>query len=100
MSPPLQQFDMFEDAPVVPGFAYSGQFITPHEEAALIARIGAEVDLTPFRFQGWFGKRLTATFGWRYVFDDPSLARAEPLPDWLLPFRDRAAAFAGLDPEE
>jgi len=99
MSTPLQQFDMFADAPVVPGFAYSSQFIAPDEEAALIARIG-EVALTPFRFQGWLGKRLTATFGWRYDFDDASFGPAEPMPDWLLPLRDRSAAFAGLDPAE
>jgi alkylated DNA repair dioxygenase AlkB len=90
---------MLAEQPIVPGFAQAAQFITADEEAALIARIG-EIDLTPFRFQGWLGKRLTATFGWRYDFDDASFGPAEPIPDWLLPLRDRAAAFAGLDRAE
>jgi alkylated DNA repair dioxygenase AlkB len=97
MSTSNAQFDLFAGNPVVPGFAYASQFITPDEETALIARIGA-IELTPFRFQGWLGKRLTATFGWRYDFDDASFGPAEPMPDWLLPLRDRAAAFGGLDP--
>ena len=65
----------------------------------LIQAIDA-VDLAPFRFQGWLGKRLTASFGWRYDFDDSSFTQGSPLPDWLMPVRDRAAAFAGLAPED
>jgi alkylated DNA repair dioxygenase AlkB len=90
---------MFAEEPIVPGFAQAGHFITEDEEAALIARIGG-IELAPFRFQGWLGKRLTATFGFRYDFDDASFGAAEPMPDWLLPLRDRAAAFAELEPVE
>lgn len=53
----------------------------------------------PFRFQSWEGKRLTASFGWTYDFDTGHLAQGEPLPAWLLSFRDRAARFAGLPVE-
>lgn len=49
------------------------------------------LDLEPFRFHGWIGNRKTKTFGWRYDFDDASFTPADPLPDWLLPLRDRAA---------
>jgi alkylated DNA repair protein (DNA oxidative demethylase) len=93
------QFDLFAEAPVVSGFTYEGDFLTRDEEAALISRIG-EIDLKPFRFQGWLGRRLTATFGWRYDFEDASFGPAEPMPEWLLPLRDRAATFARLDPAE
>jgi alkylated DNA repair protein (DNA oxidative demethylase) len=65
----------------------------------LIGRI-AGIDLAPFRFQGWLAKRLTATFGWRYDFDDASFGPAEPMPDWLLPVRNRAAELVGLDAGE
>ena len=98
-SPSALQLDIFTEEPIIPGFAQAGQFISADEEAALIAQIG-EIDLQPFRFQGWLGKRLTATFGWRYDFDDASFGPAEPMPDWLLPLRDRAADFAGLDSQE
>jgi alkylated DNA repair protein (DNA oxidative demethylase) len=93
------QFDMFADAPVIPGFSQAGEFTSPDEEEQLIARIGG-VELPPFRFQGWLGKRRTASFGWRYDFDDASFGPADPIPDWLLPLRDRAAAFAGLKADD
>ena len=85
--------------PVVAGFDQADAIVTPGEEAALIARIDA-ADLAPFRFQGWLGKRLTQSYGWRYDFDTARLSQGDPLPAWLLPLRDRAAAFAGLAAEE
>ena len=90
--------DLFDSA-LVPGLVQADEIITPGEEAALIAQIDA-VDLSPFRFQGWLGKRMTHSFGWRYDFDTARFAEAEPLPDWLLPLRAKAAAFAGLVPED
>jgi hypothetical protein len=76
--------------PMLPGLASTEDFITEIEEQALIAAIDA-IDLSPFRFQGWIGKRLTASFGWTYDFDAGCLRRGEPIPVWLLPLRDRAA---------
>jgi DNA oxidative demethylase len=80
------------------GFSQAEGLISTAEEAALIRAIDG-VELRPFRFQGWLGKRLTASFGWRYDFEDASFSRAEPIPEWLLPLRDRAAAFARLPAE-
>jgi alkylated DNA repair dioxygenase AlkB len=86
---------MLFDAPIVPGLAYRDELIDPAEERALIAAI-ATTDLSPFKFQGWTGKRMTRTFGWRYDFDDRSFEPVGPLPDWLLPLRDKAASFGGV----
>ena len=77
------------------GIDYAPDIITPLEEQALIARLEG-IEVTPFRFQGWLGKRLTTSFGWRYDFEDASFGPTEPIPDFLLPLRDRAAHFAGL----
>ena len=88
--------DLFQ-APPVPGLAYRDDFITAGEERQLLDRLGA-LDLAPFRFHGWLGNRRTHSFGWRYDFDDSSFTPADPLPDWLLPLRDKAAAFAGIAP--
>ena len=85
--------------PLPGGFAYRTDFLSAEEEAALIPAIDA-VGLAPFRFQGWLGKRLTASFGWQYDFDRASFAPTDPIPDFLLPVRARAAAFAGLGPED
>lgn len=89
--------DLF--GPDVPdGLSVQDEIIDQHEEAALIAAIDA-APLEPFRFQGWTGKRLTASYGWHYDFDHARFAEAEPLPAWLLPVRDRAAALAHLPAE-
>ncbi|UZK68010.1 alpha-ketoglutarate-dependent dioxygenase AlkB [Sphingomonas sp. M1-B02] len=90
--------DLF-GAPALPGLGYRANIVSGPEESALIAAIDA-VELSPFRFQGWEGKRVTASFGWRYDFDDRSFTQGDPLPLWLLPLRDKAAAFAGLPADE
>ncbi len=90
------QSDLF--APPGPSVATRADIVDATEEAALIAAIDA-TDPTPFRFQGWLGKRLTTSFGWSYDFDRGTMAAAEPIPAFLLPVRERAAAFAGLAPD-
>ncbi|MDB5689783.1 MAG: 2OG-Fe(II) oxygenase [Sphingomonas bacterium] len=90
----IHQDDLF-DAPLVPGLDYRDDVITAAEEQDLIDRI-AEVPVSPFRFQGWEGKRQTASFGWHYDFADASFAPTTPIPEFLLTLRDRAAAFAAL----
>lgn len=87
------------DRPGPAGLRQGGDIVAPREEQALIASLDA-AGLSPFRFQGWLGKRLTRSFGWRYDFDEASLNPTEPIPDWLLPLRRRAADFAGLAPED
>jgi alkylated DNA repair dioxygenase AlkB len=89
---------LFAD-PAVPGLDLRQDFITEAEERELVGEIEA-LGLSPFRFQGWTGKRLTRTFGWRYDFEDSSFTEAEPIPDWLKSLRDRAAVFAELAPED
>lgn len=86
--------DLFEQ-PLLPGLDFAEAFLADDEEQALIERIDGQ-PLSPFRFQGWLGKRLTTSFGWSYDFDRGTFDRAEPIPDWLKPVKARAASFAGL----
>ena len=88
------QADLFGLA-VPSGLVTHNALISPEEEQLLIAAIDG-VALEPFRFQRWTGKRLTHSFGWRYDFENGHFAAADPIPDFLLPLRGRAAAFAGL----
>jgi alkylated DNA repair dioxygenase AlkB len=90
--------DLFGE-PLVAGLEYRPDFITADEERELIGHLSI-AELSPFKFQGWTGKRLTRTFGWRYDFDDRSFAPSEPIPEWLQPLRAKAAAFANVAPEE
>src|SRR5215467_4666954 len=92
------QPELFDQAGLA-GLSQADAFVTPSEEQMLIGSIDA-APLSPFRFHGWLGKRLTASYGWRYDFDDASFTPAEPIPDWLLPLRVKAARFAGLHPGE
>ena len=92
----MTQASLFAE-PLIAGLEYCDDFITADEESELLERLGA-LELAPFRFHGWLGNRKTQSFGWRYDFDDASFRPADPLPDWLLPLRDKAAAFAGVEP--
>ncbi len=85
--------------PLNAGLDYRDDFISAAEEGELVERLH-ELDLAPFRFQGWTGNRKTTSFGWRYDFDDASFTQADPLPVWLLPLRDNAAAMAGAAPDD
>ena len=94
----MTQTDLFAE-PLLAGVEYRPDFISRDEEAALIAQLNAR-ELAPCRFQGWTGNRKTQSFGWRYDFDDASFSLTEPIPEWLEPLRDKAAAFAGVAPDE
>ena len=87
------------DTPLIAGLHYAEELIGADEEQVLIDRISA-IDLAPFRFHGWLGNRKTQSFGWRYDFDDSSFTPGDPIAGWLLPLRDRAAAWAGLPAED
>jgi alkylated DNA repair dioxygenase AlkB len=89
--------DLF--GPPLPGLAAMPDLVDEAEAAALIDW-AATVPVEPFRFQGWTGKRLTHSFGWRYDFDDHSFGPVAPIPDILMPVRARAAAFAGLSADD
>ena len=90
--------DLFGTTPLA-GLSSGIEVVSPDEEADLIARIDG-AGLSPFRFQGWLGKRLTVSYGSGYDFDAGRLATSEPIPEWLGIVRERAARFAGLDPED
>ena len=85
--------------PLIAGLEYREDFIDEEEERDLLDRL-MPLDLAPFRFHGWLGNRKTQSFGWRYDFADSSFTRTEPVPAWLLPLRDKAAAFARVAPSD
>jgi alkylated DNA repair dioxygenase AlkB len=53
-----------------------------------------------FEFQGFLGKRRTVSYGWRYDFNGGGLKRSDDMPAFLLPMREAAARFAGLNPAD
>jgi len=96
-SPHAGQRGLFDLEP--PGLVQVDEFISASEESALLAQ-ARTLPFQPFAFQGWFGKRETVSFGWRYDFNDSRVRPAAAIPDFLLPLRMRAAGLAGLQPAE
>ena len=93
------QPSLFDAAPALPeGMRYRPDLLSAPEQAALAAQM-AEVPFRAFAFHGFEGNRRTHSYGWRYAFDGSGLHAAEAIPDWLLPLRAKAAAWAGLEPD-
>jgi DNA oxidative demethylase len=89
------QRNLFVSMP--PGLEFREAFVSDAEESDLLAGI-SRLSFKPFQFHGWTGNRETVSFGWRYDFNQARVEAAPPIPDFLLPLRERAADFAGLAP--
>jgi alkylated DNA repair dioxygenase AlkB len=93
-----EQFSFLPPTRLAPeGFRYDENLITAAQEARLVEQIGA-LPFREFEFHGHLGKRRVVSYGWRYDFTGQRLEQTDAIPDFLLPLRDRAAAFADLQP--
>ena len=81
------------DPDLPPGFRYQREFITTTDEASLVREI-AKVPFSTFEMRGVAARRRVAFFGSSY--DAGSMPTA-PMPDFLLPIRERLAAWCGID---
>jgi alkylated DNA repair dioxygenase AlkB len=86
--------------PVLPGvpegLRYVPDFLTEADHDALVAQI----ERLPFRevhMHGVVAKRTVIHYGYDYGYDSWQITPTDPLPDFLVPFRARAAAEAGVD---
>jgi len=86
------------DPPKVPaGLTYRADFISPAEEARLLADV-RRVTFSEVRFHGYKANRTVAHFGIDYAYDSREIQHTGPLPDWLLWLRDRCADLGRVDP--
>jgi alkylated DNA repair dioxygenase AlkB len=81
------------DADAPAGFHYRNDFISRDEEAALAAEI-ERLEFSTFEMRGVVARRRVAFFGRTY---DSGSASTPPIPAFLMPLRDRIAAWAGVD---
>ena len=81
-----------------PGFVYRPDVITADEEAALVAGLRG-LSFHEIRMRGQVARRRTVHFGWLYGYETWRVEPGPPIPDFLLPLRERCAAMAG-DPAE
>jgi alkylated DNA repair dioxygenase AlkB len=99
-NPPMMQREMFTGAAArtLPGLSYATEFLSAQEEAQLLALVSA----LPFheaQYKEWQARRRIVSFGGRYDFTRHQLSEAPPIPDSLLPLRERIARFAHVAPE-
>jgi alkylated DNA repair dioxygenase AlkB len=94
------QSDLFRSSVSLPeGFKYQPDLLSPAEEHDLV-ELFAVLPFKEFDFHGYLGKRRVLSFGWKYDFSARELRKADDIPAYLLPFRERAAAFAGIAPPD
>jgi alkylated DNA repair dioxygenase AlkB len=95
-----QQAELFGDhhAPLPEGFDYQPEFVTAEEESALPGLLSA-LPLEEARYKEYTARRRTVHYGSEYDFGRNALETAPPVPDFLLPLRDRAARWVAVAPD-
>jgi alkylated DNA repair dioxygenase AlkB len=81
------------------GLVYRPGLVTADEEAALLGEL-AELRFDPVVLHGRAARRTARHFGYAYDYSARTATPGEPPPAWVLPARGRAAALAGVAPEE
>ena len=93
-----EQPSFLNETPLVPeGFVYQPDFITRDEEAGLLREIGA-LEFHQMKMRGVVAKRRVIHYGVRYSFETFKASPGPPIPDFLLPLREHAGAFAAIGP--
>ena len=80
------------------GFEYAPEFIRVDEERALLDALQG-IECSKVEMRGVVARRRTAQYGWTYGYEKRSARPGAPIPDFLLPIRERAAEWAGLAPD-
>jgi alkylated DNA repair dioxygenase AlkB len=81
------------DVDLPDGFRYQDDFITPDEELSLADQIGG-LEFSTFEMRGVVARRRVKFYGMAY---DAGATVSSPMPAWLMPLRERVAAWAKVD---
>jgi alkylated DNA repair dioxygenase AlkB len=81
------------------GFLYRPDFITKEEERELLEHL-TRLPFSEIRMHGIIAKRRTVHFGWVYGYESWRIAPGPPIPAFLQPVRERAAALVDTDPAD
>ena len=77
------------------GLRYEPDFLSPAEEAALLAGL-RELPLQEAKYKAYTARRRIAAFGAAYDFETYELGPAPPLPAFLQDLRRKVAAWAAV----
>jgi alkylated DNA repair dioxygenase AlkB len=93
------QADLFDrSCPGLPeGFTYRPAFITAGEEAELVGVLST-LPLEEARYKEYTARRRTVHYASEYDFGRNALGTAPPLPDFLLPLREKVARWTAVEP--
>ncbi len=80
---------------VLAGFFYQPEFVTFAEERQLVAEI-ERLEFRRVEMRGGVARRRIVHFGWTDGYYSRRTKPGEPLPGFLLPLRERAAAWAAI----
>ena len=81
-----------------PGFVYRPDIIAVDDEAALVSGLRG-LTFNEIRMRGQVARRRTVHFGWLYGYETWKIEPGPPIPDFMLPLRQRCATLAGEDAE-
>jgi alkylated DNA repair dioxygenase AlkB len=81
------------------GFLYHPDFVSVDEERCLIGPVRA-LEFGEVKMRGQVARRRTAHFGWVYSYESWRIEPGPPIPEFLLPLRQRAAALAGVGADD
>jgi DNA oxidative demethylase len=78
------------------GFVYHPAVLSPDEESRLLVHVRA-IEFSAVAMRGQVARRRTAHFGWIYGYESWRITPGPPIPELLLPVRERVAVLAGVD---
>ena len=83
----------------VEGLTYREDFVSPAEERALLGLFEA-MEFHTLTMRGQTARRTVRHFGLGYEYESGELASTDPLPEPMLPLRDRCAELMERAPED
>jgi alkylated DNA repair dioxygenase AlkB len=94
------QAELFAAGSELPnGLVHRPEFVSPDEERDLLAGI-ATLDLREAAYKEFTAKRRVASFGAGYDFDANELTPAPVMAPFLLPLREKVAAWAAIPAQD
>jgi alkylated DNA repair protein (DNA oxidative demethylase) len=81
------------------GLVYRPELVSPDEEADLVREL-ERLRFDPIVLHGQAARRTARHYGLGYDYESRTPQPGEPIPDWLLPLRARAAELAGVEPDD
>jgi alkylated DNA repair dioxygenase AlkB len=90
------QPDLFDPEAVPSGFLFQADFIDRAVEQVLAEEV-AHIAFSRVEMRGVTARRRTAHFGWTYGYNSRTSEPGTPIPEFLLPVRERAARWAGIE---